>query len=341
MSSQIVVVDIVKKSKDFFFFLLSKWALILAVSLLAAVAAIVYTWRQDPKYSATMTFVAESETSSGLGGYASLAAQFGVDVGGSSSSAFSEDNLVELLKSRLLIDKTLLSPFGDGLLIDKYIANHKINEKLATDTALSKINFATIAAGKYNRATDSVFNAIANGIIKSQIDVDRIDKKLDIIYIKMTDIDMLFAKKFVEMLASNAILFYTDYKTRKNLANVAILQRQTDSVKRMLFGDISDIASIVDLNVNPIKQTLRTNGQKRQIDLQVNTALYTELLKNLEISKLTLRKETPLIQVIDVPKLPLKNEKKGRFLMGLLGAILGAIITSVFLLIKKWIVETA
>ena len=44
---------------------------------------------------------------------------------------------------------------------------------------------------------------------------------------------------------------------------------------------------------------------------------YGEIMKNLELAKLNLLKETPLVQVIDRPVLPLKKEKKGR-LMGLI-----------------------
>ncbi len=340
MSSEIIIVDLVKKGKESFFFLLKKWKVILVVSLIAATYGIVKTWLEDPKYTAVMTFVSESDKGGGLGGYASIAAQFGFDVGGGGGGAFSEDNLVELLKSRKLIDKTLLSQYDNNLFIDQYVNNHKLNKDWEKDSIMSKPQFASIGNGDYIRKRDSIFNAIADGIAKNQLDVDKVDKKLDIIYIKMTDIDMIFAKRFTEKLAENAIKFYTEYKTQKNLANVEILQRQTDSVKSLLFGGINDVASINDLNVNPIKQALRTNGQKKQVDLQVNSALYTELLKNLELSKLNLRKETPLIQIIDTPKLPLKNEKKGRLFTGIIFAFFGGIITSGYLLIKRWVLES-
>jgi hypothetical protein len=341
MSSELIIVDLVKKGKESFIYLLGKWKVLFLVAIITGIIGVVKTWLQDPKYTAQMTFVAENEKGGGLGGYASIAAQFGLDIGGGGSgSAFAEENLVELLKSRMLIDKTLLSTYENNLYIDQYILNHKINKNWSKDTALSKINFQSKLDGGYERKRDSIFNAIANNIILNSIAVDKVDKKLDIIYIKMTDIDMIYAKRFIEKLASNAIAFYTSYKTEKNLTNVNILQRQTDSVKSMLFGSINDVASINDLNVNPIKQSLRTNGQKRQIDLQVNSALYTELLKNLELAKLTLRKETPLIQIIDTPKLPLKNEKKGRLYMGVIFAFIGGIICSLFLLVKKWVLDS-
>ena len=65
--------------------------------------------------------------------------------------------------------------------------------------------------------------------------------------------------------------------------------------------------------------------------MQVKSALYTELLKNLEISELTLKKETPLIQIIDRPILPLKNQKMGRAIGAIIGMIIGCILTAIFL----------
>ena len=341
MSSQISLVDFVKKIKSNVDYLISQWKVILIFSLLGTGLGIIYAWKQDSKYTAQLTFVTESEGSSGLGGYASIASQFGIDLGGGSNSIFTEDNLVSLLKSRSLIDKTLLSPLNNNILfIDQYVSNHKINSKWKNDSALSKINFISILEKKdFNRKRDSIFNSIADGIISSQLDIDKVDKKLDLIYIRMIDNDMFFAKAFAEKLAENAITFYTSYKTKKNQDNVNILQRQTDSVKSILFGNINEVASINDLNVNPVKQSLKTNGQKRQIEMQVNSVLYTELLKNLEISKLSLRKETPLIQIIDRPKLPLKNEKKGRLLFGLFFAFCFTLFSFVILLSKKWIMD--
>jgi len=47
------------------------------------------------------------------------------------------------------------------------------------------------------------------------------------------------------------------------------------------------------------------------VDGQANTAILTELVKQSELAKVTLRKETPLIQILHSPILPLKKEKFG------------------------------
>jgi hypothetical protein len=57
------------------------------------------------------------------------------------------------------------------------------------------------------------------------------------------------------------------------------------------------------------------------------------------MSKITLQKETPLIQVIDKPKFPLENNKLS-YMKGILaGFFLFGIITTFFLWLKKLYTE--
>ena len=51
----------------------------------------------------------------------------------------------------------------------------------------------------------------------------------------------------------------------------------------------------------------KTSISKRQIEIQTNTIIYNQLITNLESAKINLINETPLIQVINYPKFPLKK----------------------------------
>lgn len=310
---------------------------ILLSGLISCSIGLFIIWFIGPSYTAQMTFVAENDKSSKAGGYASIAAQFGIDIGMGGGNIFDGDNLVEFFKSRKMIDETLLSPSGlkDKLLIDWYIDIYKLKKKWQSDKELSNINFNSLNKQNYTRKHDSIINIVAEKIIKKRIDVDKIDKKMDITYLKMQSKNQEFAKKFIETLAENAIVFYANYKTKKSKANVDLLQHQTDSVRNELFSGIGQVANQNDMNVNPLKQKLRVNTQKTQVNLQVSTAVYTELTKNLELAKLTLMKEAPLIQIIDKPRLPLKDDMV-EFKLVAIFSFLGGIIL-VLLLITYYV----
>ena len=62
--------------------------------------------------------------------------------------------------------------------------------------------------------------------------------------------------------------------------------------------------------------------------------MYTEVMKQLAIAKVTLQKETPLIQVIDTPVLPLKKLNIGRLGCIIIGYFLGFLIITTLLTIR-------
>jgi uncharacterized protein involved in exopolysaccharide biosynthesis len=116
-----------------------------------------------------------------------------------------------------------------------------------------------------------------------------------------------------------------------------VLERQTDSIRRALNGAITGVAVANDntFNLNPALNVLRVPSARRQVDVQANTAILTELVKQSELAKVTLRKETPLIQVIDSPILPLKKEKFGKAKGIALGGILAGFLTLLVLIMRR------
>ena len=97
---------------------------------------------------------------------------------------------------------------------------------------------------------------------------------------------------------------------------------------------------ILILNINPTKQILRVSSVKKRIDVTANTQLYSEVLKQLALAKITLLRETPLIQVIDVPILPLDKVGMGKASTAILFAMLGFMLVIVYLLAKHWMKES-
>jgi hypothetical protein len=116
-----------------------------------------------------------------------------------------------------------------------------------------------------------------------------------------------------------------------------ILQHQTDSIRAELNGAITGVAAAADntFGLNPAMMVRKTPGTRRQVDVQANTAILTQLVTNLEMAKVSLRKETPLIQVIDRPILPLKQEKVGKLKSLILGWFLAGFLTVLVLIFKK------
>jgi hypothetical protein len=277
----------------------------------------------------------DDKVAGGLSGALGFASQLGFDLGGGGGGGiFAGDNLLELMKSRSMVQKALLSPISvngkSQSLADYYISFREMRDDWEEKPQLANLSYVIYAdPSKFNRTQDSILMEIHEEIIKKFLTVAKIDKKLSILKVTVQTEDESFSKAFTEALVSEVSQFYIETKTKKSASNVAILQHQTDSVRNQLNRAISGVAQSNDniLNLNASRQILRSSGQQRQIDVQANTAILTELVKNLELSKLSLRKETPLIQVIDKPILPLPVEKFGK-IKGILfgGFLLGFLV---------------
>jgi uncharacterized protein involved in exopolysaccharide biosynthesis len=338
---EITIKTLVLKAKEGVGFLRKKWLTIVLFAILGAVIGFWYATYKKAKYVAVSTFVLEEGgKGGGLSQYAGLASLAGIDIsGGAGSGIFQGDNIIELYKSRLMLQKALLSSVTinskSQLLIDRYI---KVN-KLDKDWEKAKSSRITFNGDplKFNRQQDSIITHIIDVINNKILQVSKPDKKLSIIKVEVESTDELFSKEFNNMLVETVNNFYLLTKTKKSIQNVRILQKQADSVKAVLGASIGGVASAIDAtpNANPALVSLRVPSQKRQIDVQTSSAIYSEIVKNLEVSKISLRQETPLIQVIDQPVLPLKVSKIGKIKGAAIGFILAAILTMLIISLKK------
>ena len=336
--------ELLSKVMELYRYLFQYWILIVFIGVFGAVLGLIYAFSKVPLYKAEYSFALEDERPGGLSGALGLASQFGLSVEGSGGGAFTGDNLMELMKSRSLVEKALLSPINVNgkrqSLIEYYIDFTGLREKWAKQPELSQLKYEINAdPASFTRNQNKVLVSIHQAIVNSFLSVAKVDKKLSIIKVEVKSINELFAKEFTEALVGRVSSFYIETKTKKSIQNVAILQHQTDSIRAQLNRAIVGVAQSTDntINLNAARQVLRAPSQRRQIDVQANTAILTELVKNLELSKLSLRRETPLIQTIDKPVFPLPMESYSKVKSVVIGGFLGGFLIISYLLIRRLI----
>jgi hypothetical protein len=241
-----------------------------------------------------------------------------------------------------MVEQTLLSPVASNdksiSLAEMYIQNKGWRDKWSDNLKFKDIQFLPNVKRKYlSRVHDSILGVIYEDLSKNGLSVGQKDKKIAIISIDVSSTNELFAKYFTEALVKEVSNFYVTSKSKKARMNMDILERQTDSIRRELNGAITGVAVANDntFMLNPALNVRRAPSARRQVDVQANTAILTELVKQSEMAKVTLRKETPLIQVIDRPILPLSKEKFGKVKGILLGGFLAGFLAIFFLLLKK------
>ena len=343
-NDEISLKELVLKIKEWYQFLLTKWRLIILAGIIGGLIGFTYAYFQKPTYKAALTFAMEEEKSGGggLGGALGLASQFGIDLGSSGGGAFSGANLIELMKSRKLVEKTLLSPIEvDGKaqsLVEYYLVFNEIKKGWDEKPLLKNVSFPIDAdRTKFTLQQDSILKEVAAELIKKDLVISQKDKKVSILSIEMNSTNEQFAKVFCETIAKETSEYYVEIKSKKSKMNVDILQHQADSIRAELNSAITGVAAAADnvFNLNSAMNVRRTPSARRQVDVQANTAILTQLVGNLELAKVTLRKETPLLQIIDRPSFPLEKEKVGKLKSLVLGGFLAGFLTVLYLVFSS------
>jgi len=335
-NDEIQLKDILIKLSEYRAYFLTKKVIILSVSFLFFVIGIVIAFFSETKYNAELTFVVEEESrSSPLGSMSGIASQFGFDLGGNSSSTFSQQNILELLKSRGVVVATLLQNAKvnskNDLLIEHYLEINKVRETWIENEDFNGISFHD----KLTYIHDSISGNIWNSIIGDQLLIELQSDEANIINLSYTSIDEQYAKQFVEILIEEMSKMYTSHQTAQANNTLDFLQNRADSVFIELELVEEEFAKTKDINQRIVKASGRLKELQLMRRVEVLNTMYLEIVKNLELSKLTLLNQTPIINIIDKPILPLKEGKVSKLLGGILGGFLGGFLIVSFFIFRK------
>jgi len=335
-NDEIQLKDILIKISEYNAYLFKKKFTIILASVIFFFIGILFAFSDDKKYTAELTFVVDDKKQGGdLSSMRGVASTFGFDLGTSSSSTFSQNNILELLKSRGIVEAALMQNRNinksDNLLIEHYLDLNKIKDSWKMNDNLSPVSFTGILSQK----NDSVIGGICNSIIEDKLVVDLQSDESNIIKLSYTSINEDFAKLFVEALIEQMSDMYITYQTAQSKNTLNFLSSRSDSVFVELEIAEEEFAKVSDINQRIIKASGRLKELQLMRKVEVLNTMYLEIVKNLEISKLTLLNQTPIIQIIDKPILPLKFQERSGLFIGLLGAFFGFFISTVFFVFSK------
>jgi uncharacterized protein involved in exopolysaccharide biosynthesis len=305
------------------------------IILIVSISA-VSTYIRDAKYKSELTFVVEDkQQSSPLSSMTGLASQFGLDMFSNSNSTFSQKNIMELLKSRGVISKALMQTAyinnKQDLFIHHYLTIYNLTEEWNNDNKLKNLNFND----RLTVTHDSITALIWDNIIENDLFVNIKNDETDIIYLSFYCKNELFAKLFSESLIYEMSRMYISYQTKQSSNTIEFLQNRADSVFLELQVSEQEFARIKDINQRIIKASGRLKELQLMRNVEVLNTMYLELVKNLEISKMTLLNQTPIIQVIDKPILPLENTKISIALVMMISFVLALLLSILYIVLRK------
>ena len=341
-NNTVALTDIIASAKNFIKFIQSKLKLLGLLIVLGGVLGLAYYFITSPKYQATATFIVEEKSSgSGLAG---MAGQLGFDISsltGGNAGLFDGDNILEIIKSRNIIESVLLSKVdiadsaNNKTLADLYYETSGLKNKLeGKSNDLANLNFSSIKNGVgHTILQDSVLFIMIEKINKDNLNVQRTNKKGSIISISTNSTNPQFSKLFSERLLNETSEMYIKIKVGNLSSNINRLQNKADSLQALLNRTSYQSAALNTFDANEAYKSSAVPEEMSQRDKLVLNTLYAEVVKNVEILRISLINQKPIIQVLDLPKFPLVNQQKSFLIIELLGLLAGLVIGLLYLLL--------
>ena len=338
-NDEIQLKDILITFSDYRRFLFKKKFTIIIFSCLFLLLGVLYSQIVKTKYNATLNFVIEGQNSNPLGSVSGIASQFGFNLGSSGESTFSQKNIIELLKSRGVVVNTLMQKAKiDGksdLLIEHYLEINEIKDDWH-DNNLKAVSFYQ----KHSLIHDSISGVVWQNIVKDDLTVELQSDNADIMSLSYVSLNEEFAKVFVEKLIDQMGQMYISHQTSQANNTLEFLESRADSVFLELQTAEQEFARVKDINQRIVKASGRLKELQLMRQVEVLNTMYLEIVKNLELSKITLLNNTPIINIIDKPILPLEKKLVSLRLAGLLGGFLGGFLSLCYFVFLKLFRDT-
>jgi len=340
----ISLVDVYLKLRETFHFLwLKKISIIIAIIIGGAIG-FSYALYKPIEYESELTFIVDQAGGSkGLGALGGIASSFGFgNLGGDGGLYENQVNLMSFIKSRSMMEKALLSkiPGTEQTFAERFINVYGWKEEWNNDPTLKDLKYLpNQQREEFSIAKDSVLYEIYLCNLENEmIKVSTPDDEGNIIAINFKVLDDTLANYFPRVLLNEVSTSYIIAKTKLAKDNVIILQRQTDSVRNELNRALYNTAYQTDevFGLNPALNVKRVPANKEQIDVRASSVLLEELIKNLELAKVQLKDQTPLIEVIDEPRFPNRQDKPSKLKMILIFSLLSAFLGFILLILTRF-----
>lgn len=317
--------------------LLKVWWLFLIISVAAGLLGVWYASDTKPKYKSHLTFALDDGGGGSMGSLLNLASQFGLNIGSGGKDIFAGDNILEIMKSRRMVERVLLSvdtfdtkPYT---IIEYWLEK---NKAFKPDSKIKDIHYpAGQLKSSFSYRQDSLLYKIYLKFKDEYIIAQRPDKKLSIYEVNVTTPDEKMTKDFTDRLVDETNKYYIEIRTKKGKETLDILEQRVAAMKGNLNSSITQRATVQDVNINPAFAEAQVPVLKQQANIQTYGAAYGELFKNLELARFQYLNEIPLMQIIDEANYPMEKIKLGRLMTGILFALIASGLLILFIVIRN------
>ena len=327
---------------------ISKWWLIAVGVLIAALLTTYRVLTTPSTYQADLTFTINEDTGGGLlsslGGITSLL--------GSSTASYNVLKLLELVKTRQIIVPVMFQRIEvEGQ--SNFLANHIIDlyeyqEAWAEDPENPLIGFyferdlTQVPQIEWTRLESRavqivhkkmVGTAEVSGLLTAE------DSEGGILSISVNSRSEELSLAVANLVYEELSEFYVNESTNRQRRTYELALATADSLKAEMEKYEQQRAAYSDRSLGVQYDVARLRQQQLQREATEAALKYSEIAKNVELSKFTLLNSTPFIQIVDRPLGPLRKQEPDLVFQVILWSIVSAILIAVVVVVRRIVLD--
>ncbi len=324
--------------KDYALYVLRHWLIIILTVILFTALFVIYTFFQPTKYNAEISFVVTESSSSGGGGMMSALSSFGF--GGFNQDGVNYNKIISLGKADFIHTQVLLdSAIVDGK--NDLLGNHLI-EVYELEGKWKTIEVYHLSAGNLedlNLEERKLLRRLIKIVVEGKEPSFKINFNDEsyILSCSVVSENEDFSKAMVEKIYDKLSNFYVMQSISQSRETVSILNTRKDSLEKVLDSKQVDLAILRDASQGILYSQYEVPQLNLGRDVQVTTAMYLEIVKNLEMARFNLSNIKPFFTPIDTPYMPLPREGKSWKKQGILGGFIGGFLIVLFIILRRYI----
>jgi hypothetical protein len=304
-----------------------RWRMLIMLPIVVFGLVYLVLWAFFPeKYVAEYIIAAEEEGTQAIEG---IMAQYGIDIEGGvkTSSVFKGESLVQLFLTRSMVERALREPIEIDGERKSAVAWFFPYTKHARKRMFQDVEFSSTATSSIS---DSAVFLTYKYLLKEVLDVGRPEKRMSFIHVSTVHQNPRLAAAFSDLLIRTVTDYYIETVTKKARLNVDVLQEEFDSIQALLEQSIYAAAQETDRNIRSVRAGLMVDQKRAIIDLEVRKAMFSEVAKNLKLAEITLRKKTPMIQLVQGAHFPLERAQMPHWKLAAFGGMVALAIALYF-----------
>ena len=312
----------------------------------------------EPRYYKCSVTLAPEMTGEEMGGnLASVASQFGVNIG----SANGNDAIYPMLYPDVFgSNKFIINLLGikvktlDGTVnTDYYTYMTKHQKGNWLKRPFQKMTKAIGALFVSKESSNNTISKKGNKLnpfqmdkkdydlvegLKQKITCD-VDKKTDVITITVQDQDPLVCATMADSARQHLQDFITNYRTTKARIDVAHYQKLTIQAKKEYDKSVNIYSTYCDANQDVQLQSFLSKRDELENDMQLKFNTYSAMRNQLEAMKAKLQEKTPAFTILQNATVPVKPAGPKRMLFVIAMCLMSMFITAFWLVRKHLFVK--